>query len=86
MLVVMTGPVNIRRPDVVNDIRELPSLKSVSLTVAVAGAVKAELVRARETDTRRQDIRRLVEELHELPRIGPPLTDDDLYDEDGFPR
>ncbi len=86
MLMVMTGPVNIRRPDVVNDIPELASLKRVSLTVAVAGAVKAELVRAREIDTRRQDVRHLVEKFHALPRIGPPLTDDDLYDEDGFPR
>ena len=86
MVFAMPVPVNIRRPEVVNDIRELAALKGVPLTVAVADAVRAALIRTREIESRRSDVRKLVEEFHKLPRVGPPLTDDDLYDEDGFPK
>ncbi len=86
MLSAMAAAVNIRRPDAVTAIRELAALKGVSLTAAVASAVKAELTRAEEVDGRRRDVRHLVEALHKLPRVGPLLTDDDLYDDDGFPR
>ena len=85
----MTIPVQIRNEEVVRDIRELAALKRKPITEAVADAVKSELARARSTsdvDARRREVRRLVEELHRLPRVGPLLTDDDLYDEDGLPK
>ncbi len=85
----MVRPIQIRRPDVVSDIRDLAALKDVSITAAVAEAVRTELGDARrEADIQagRREVRRLVDELHHLPRVGPPLTDDDLYDEDGLPR
>jgi hypothetical protein len=85
----MTIPVQIRNEDVVRDIRELAALKRKPITEAVADAVKSELERARRTsdvETRRREVRRLVEEFNALPRVGPMLTDDDLYDEDGLPK
>lgn len=85
----MTMPVQIRKEEVVRDIRELAALQGKAITAAVADAVKTELERARrasDADARRRDVRRIVEQLHMLPRVGAPITDDDLYDEDGFPR
>lgn len=87
MMPVMTIPVQIRKDDVVRDIRELAALKRLPLTEAVAEAVRAELERARkDIDERRSAVRALVDELHKLPRVGPPLTDADLYDKDGLPK
>ena len=85
----MTIPVQIRKDEVVRDIRELAALKGKPMTEAVADAVRTELERARRctsAEERRRDVRRLVEELHKMPRVGPPLTDDDLYDQDGLPK
>ncbi len=85
----MVSPIQIRRPDVVGDIRDLAALKQVPLTAAVAEAVRTELAQARregEIQSRLRNVRRLVGELHRLPRVGPLLTDDDLYDEDGLPK
>ena len=89
MLPWMVSPIQIRRLDVVSDIRDLAALKQVSMTAAVAEAVRTELAEARreaEIQAKRRDVRRLVDEFHRLPRVGPLLTDDDLYDEDGFPK
>ncbi len=85
----MTIPVQIRKEEVVRNIRELAALQRKPITQAVADAVMAELARARrasDAEARRRDVRRIVEQLHKLPRVGAPITDDDLYDEDGFPR
>jgi antitoxin VapB len=85
----MTVPVQIRKEEVVRDIRELAALQRKPITEAVADAVKAELGRARrasDVEARRRDVRRLVEEFNALPRVGPMLTDADLYDEDGLPK
>jgi hypothetical protein len=89
MLLIMTAPVQIRKDDVVRDIRELASLKRKPITEAVAEAVRSELERERrncDVDQRRRKVRQIVDALHRLPRTGPPLTDEDLYDEDGLPR
>jgi hypothetical protein len=85
----MIAPVQIRKEEVVRDIRELAALKRKPITEVVAEAVKSELTRARRTsdaEVRRREVRRLVEEFNALPRVGPMLTDDDLYDQDGLPR
>ncbi len=88
----MNGPpIQIRNDEVVREIRELAELTHKPITEAVSSAVKAELVRVRRRSERekaeqRAEIRRLVEEFNALPVVGPMLTDDDLYDEDGFPK
>jgi hypothetical protein len=85
----MTIPVQIRNDDVVRAIRELAALKQKPITEAVAEAVEAELERARrrsDMEARRRDVRRLVAEFNALPKVGPMLTDEDLYDQDGLPR
>ena len=85
----MTTPVQIRKSDVAQDIRELAALKGKPITEAVAEAVRAELDRERrngDIEQRRRKIREIVEEFQRLPRVGPVLTDDDLYDERGLPK
>lgn len=85
----MNAPIQIRRDDVVRDIRELAAITEQSITDAVASAVKAELARARAKsglEARRQAVAEIVRRFCELPVVGPMLTDADLYDEDGLPR
>ncbi len=85
----MTPPVQIRNEEAVRYIRELAALKGKPITEAVTEAVKAELERARrgtDIEVRRREVRRLVAEFNALPRVGPMLTDDDLYGEDGLPK
>lgn len=83
------GPIQIRNEDVVRDVRELAALSGKPITEVVARAVRAELAKARRIhlrDDRRQAVRDAVERFRNLPKIGPLLTDADLYDEDGLPR
>ena len=85
----MTIPIQIRRDDVVQDIRELAMLTDQPITDAVAAAVRAELARVRfhsTIDARRAAVEEAVRRFREAPVVGPMLTDDDLYDEDGMPR
>ena len=87
---MMITPIQIKKPDVVRDIRLLAELMHQPITDVVAEAVRAKLgmaQRAREADIAER-LRR-IEEIHKriaaLPKIGPLLTDADFYDEDGFP-
>jgi hypothetical protein len=86
----MTKPIQIRKEDIVRDIRELASLTGQPITEAVGEAVRRELRRARFRATPSADRERKIDEVlarfHALPKIGAPLTDEELYDEDGFPR
>jgi antitoxin VapB len=87
----MKAPIQIRREDVANDIRALAELMKVSITDAVAEAVRLKLVeeKAKVEAARlekRKRVRQLVEEFRSLPNVGPMLTDADLYDEDGLPK
>ena len=84
-------PIQIRNDAVVGEIRELSALTGKPITEAVAHAVRAEL--AREKQARANDLERKLEAVREISRrfrgrrrAGPPLTDDDLYDEDGMPK
>ncbi|HXJ38416.1 MAG TPA: type II toxin-antitoxin system VapB family antitoxin [Bryobacteraceae bacterium] len=84
-------PIQIRKPDVVNDIRALAALTGKSITDVVAESVRARLAEAQRE--RHKDFNLLMHDIHELqarlkalPVLGPPLTDADLYDEDGLPR
>jgi hypothetical protein len=72
-------------------IRELAAKKGQPISEAVADAVQAELarldeVREREVERRIANVRAIVARFRALPKLGPPLTDDDLYDKDGLPR
>jgi hypothetical protein len=84
-------PIQIRNEAVVRDIRELSALTGKPITEAVAQAVEAELdrrrrLRSREIEGKLKAVRDIVDSFKRLPRIGPMLTDDDLYDEDGMPK
>ena len=84
-------PIQIRNPEVVRAIRALAQKTGQPLTEAVGVAVEAELKRRDvvselEFQRRMAALDRAVERFHALPIIGPLLTDDDLYDEDGLPR
>ena len=75
----------------VADVRALSALLGVSLTDAIHEAVKERLtkkraeVRAeREAGHRRAD--EILKEIWAMPRIGPVLTDADLYDDEGMPK
>ncbi len=83
------APIQIRKEAVVRDIRELATLTGKPITEAVASAVRSELERTRrlsDIDERRRAVDEIVRQFNELPRIGPELTDDDLYDDDGMPK
>jgi hypothetical protein len=85
------APVQIRNDAVVRDIRELSALTGKPITEAVAGAVQAQLQRERrlrdgEIARRLEEVREIVKRFNSLPRVGPMLTDEDLYDEDGMPK
>ena len=85
----MTTPIQIRKEQVVRDIRKLAEITGRPITDAVAAAVRSELDRAQRADdveARRKRIRELVDRVSRLPIVGPELTDADLYDEDGMPR
>ena len=85
----MNAPIQIRRDDVVQDIRELAALTDQPITEAVALAVRAELIKARrrsDIEVRRAKVEDAIRRFREAPVIGPMLTDADLYDEDGLPK
>jgi hypothetical protein len=84
-------PIQIRKPRVAEAIRKLAARRGVGITDAVAEAVDDALRRLDRVDEaemqrRLARIRRAVDEFNALPVVGRILTDDDLYDEDGFPK
>jgi hypothetical protein len=91
--IVMTkpGPIQIRKAQAVENIRELARLRGAGLTETVEAAVHETLEREREhraasLEERRARVMETLERFWALPRTGEILTDADLYDEDGFPK
>lgn len=85
----MNAPIQIRRDDVVRDIRELAALSALPITDVVATAVSDALARAKariDLPRREATVDDLLRQFRELPIVGPMLTDDDLYDENGLPK
>jgi hypothetical protein len=83
------APIQIGNEQVVREVRELAALTRMSEADAVAEAVRSELQRVRREMTVEERIRavdEIVKRFAALPIIGPMLTDDDLYDEEGLPR
>jgi hypothetical protein len=85
------APIQIRNPEVTRAIRELAEQSGRPITEAVGDAVKEALSRRRAKreqgyQSRLAAIDAVVEKIRRLPRVGPMLTDDDFYDEDGLPK
>ncbi len=87
----MPSPIQIKRPDVVEDARSLAALMGVPITDAIGTAVKAQLALQRvnaeeQLAKRRIAAERALEELRQLPVVGPKMTDRDFYDAEGLPK
>jgi hypothetical protein len=87
----MPGPIQIKRPEVAADARTLAALTGVSITDAVANAVRSQLAIERvkadaKLSKRRKEAERTLAELRRLPVTGRDLSDEDLYDDDGLPK
>lgn len=87
----MNAPVQIRKAETVERLRRLAALEGKSITDLVDEMVRerdARLVAAHEADIaeRRRGVEEAVRRFNALPIVGPLLTDDDFYDEDGLPK
>ncbi|WGM47424.1 hypothetical protein KOAAANKH_02301 [Brevundimonas sp. NIBR10] len=87
----MNAPVQIRKPEVAERLRSLARLEGKSITELVEEMVRERderLTSSREADIaeRRRGVEEAVRRFNALPIVGPLLTDDDLYDEDGLPK
>ncbi|HYD44128.1 MAG TPA: type II toxin-antitoxin system VapB family antitoxin [Phenylobacterium sp.] len=83
------APIQIRKPEAVRKIRRLSALIEKPFTEAVEAAVTEALERVehqRSSEERGRLIDEALARYRALPKTGPMLTDEDLYDEDGFPR
>ena len=87
----MNAPVQIRKPEVAERLRELARLEGKSITDLVEDMVRERderLVARREAEIEAKlaAVEEIVAHFNSLPIIGPLLTDDDFYDEDGLPK
>lgn len=85
------GPIQIKRGDIVNDVRELARLTNLRISDAVAIAVRKELDHIKASKNAEQDARlagalAILARMDALPQLEPWPTDDDFYDEDGLPK
>ena len=87
----MNAPVQIRKSDTVERLRRLAALEGKSITDLVDEMVRERderMTAARDADIadRRRGVEEAVRRFRALPIVGPLLSDDDLYDEDGLPK
>lgn len=87
----MNAPVQIRKTDTVERLRRLAELEGKSITDLVDEMVRERderLIAARQADVdeRRRGVEEAVRRFNALPIVGPLLTDDDFYDQDGLPK
>lgn len=85
----MNAPVQIRKPDVAERLRNMALREGLSITELVDQMARER--EARPDEARRAEIERkiaavneIVREFNALPVLGPLLTDDDIYDEGGL--
>ncbi len=87
----MNAPIQIRKTSTVERLRALAELEGKTITELVDEMVRERderLVAAKKADIdkRRAEVNEIVREFNALPVVGPLLTDDDIYDEDGLPK
>jgi hypothetical protein len=87
----MNAPIQIRKAEVVEDIRKLAERTKLPITEAVGRAVRAEMQRleadlAADVEAKIRDVKEIVARISKLPVVGPLLTDEDLYDDLGLPK
>jgi hypothetical protein len=87
----MPSAIQVKRADVTADIRALAALSGLSITDAIGEAVRDRLAIERkkadaELTARLAKVDEIVDRFNRRPIVGPILTDDDLYDEDGLPK
>ncbi len=83
----MNAPVQIRKPEITERLRRIAAREGKSITDLVDELTleRDQQIEA-EVERRRSAVKAILKEVDALPRIGPLLTDDDLYDEDGLPK
>ena len=83
----MNAPVQIRKPEITERLRRIAAREGKSITDLVDELTleRDQQIKA-EIERRRSAVRAILKEVDALPRIGPLLSDDDLYDEDGLPK
>lgn len=87
----MNAPVQIRKPDVTERLRSLAQREGLSITdlvdeMARDREARANTARQAEIDQKIAAAEAIVAHFQSLPILGPLLTDDDFYDEDGLPK
>jgi hypothetical protein len=87
----MNAPVQIRKSDTVERLRRLAALEGKSITDLVDEMVRErdrqyEEHRQADIAVRRKAVEEIVAHFNSLPIVGPLLTDNDFYDEDGLPK
>lgn len=87
----MNAPVQIRKPDVAERLRSLAQREGLSITDLVDEMARDREARANtasqaEIDRKIAAAEAIVAHFQSLPILGPVLTDDDFYDEDGLPK
>jgi len=87
----MNAPVQIRKPDVTERLRSLAQREGLSITdlvdeMARDREARANTARQAEIDRKIAAAEAIVAHFQSLPILGPLLTDDDFYDEDGLPK
>ncbi|MDK2748319.1 MAG: type II toxin-antitoxin system VapB family antitoxin [Brevundimonas sp.] len=91
LIAVMNAPVQIRKPEVAERLRTLARREGRSITdlvdeMAREREERTDKARQAEIDQKIAAVNEIVREFNALPILGPLLTDDDIYDEDGLPK
>jgi hypothetical protein len=87
----MNAPVQIRKPEVAERLRQRARSEGKSITELVetmlAERIAADEARASDDTTRRRTAAEaILAHVSTLPRLATWPTDDDFYDEDGLPK
>lgn len=87
----MTRAIQVKRADVVADVRELAAILGVSLTDAIHEAVRVKLLAEQtalmaEREAGQREADEILAKIRSAPRVGRPMTDEDLYDVEGLPK
>ena len=87
----MNAPVQIRKPEVAERLRQRAKSEGKSITELVetmlAERIAADEARASDDVTRRRAaVADILARVRATPKLAPWPTDDDFYDEDGLPK